>query len=212
MDRATVLETLNVSRETADRLTAYVELLQKWQKRINLIADSTLSDIWGRHILDSAQLVHLAPPSALGWVDLGSGAGLPGLVLAILLRERSGASVTLIEANQKKCAFLREAIRVTDAPARVLSQRIETALSADVIRSCNVVTARALAPLPQLLTWASPLLTKGALGLFLKGQDVDVELTEAAKSWTMDAELLPSQTDPHGRILCVRALASRQPN
>mgnify|MGYP000860386708 CR=1 FL=1 len=207
-----VLETLNVSRETSERLKTYVELLRKWQSRINLVAESTLSDVWRRHILDSAQLLPLASPDARNWIDLGSGAGLPGLVLAILLRERAGAFVTLIESNRKKSAFLAEAIRVTQAPARVLTVRIEQAISRQNPLSCDVVTARALASLPQLLNWASPLLMAGAQGLFLKGQDVDAELTEAAKSWNIKMELLPSQSDPSGRIVCVKALASRQPN
>lgn len=207
-----VLETLNVSRETSERLMAYVDLLRKWQSRINLIADSTVSDIWRRHVLDCAQLLPLASPQAKHWVDLGSGAGLPGLVLAILLSERPGASVTMIESNQKKSSFLAEAIRITRAPARVITARIEQAITEQSALPCDVVTARALTSLSNLLDLASPLLMAGAQGLFLKGQDVDAELTEAAKSWKMNVELLPSQTDPSGRIVCVRALASRQPN
>lgn len=211
MDERQAFEQLGVSRETFDRLSTYVDLLRSWQQRINLIADSTLGDIWRRHILDSAQLLPLAPLSARKWIDLGSGAGLPGVVLAILLAERGGGSVTLIEANQKKSAFLTEAIRVTGAPATVLNKRIEAALSGPNRIACDVVTARALASLTDLLRLASPLLMAGAEGLFLKGRDVDAELTEAAKSWNMDMGLLPSQTDPNGRIVRVRALASRPP-
>lgn len=207
-----VLKVLDVSRETAGRLRAYVELLLKWQARINLVAPSTLDDIWSRHILDSAQLLALAPPTARYWVDLGSGAGLPGLVLAILLAERPDASVKLIESNQKKAAFLKEAIRATGAPAQVLGARIEEAIAAGGVGPCDVVTARALAPLADLLRLSSPLLMKGARGLFLKGRDVEAELTEAAKSWTMQAEFIPSQTDSSGRIVRVTALAPRQPN
>lgn len=211
MDEQEAFEQLGVSRETFERLSAYAALLRSWQRRINLIADSTLNDIWRRHIVDSAQLLPLASPSATRWVDLGSGAGLPGLVLAILLANRPGASVVLIEANQKKSAFLREAIRITAAPASVVSKRIEAALSGPERISCDVVTARALAPLADLLKLASPLLMTGAEGLFLKGRDVDAELTGAAKSWKTEMELLPSQTDPNGRIVRVKALASRQP-
>ncbi len=211
MDEQEAFERLGVSRETFERLSAYVALLRSWQRRINLIADSTVDDIWRRHIVDSAQLLPLAPSSAMRWVDLGSGAGLPGLVLAVLLANREGASVVLIEANQKKSAFLIEAIRITAAPAVVMNKRIETALSEPNLASCDVVTARALAPLTDLLKLASPLLMKGAQGLFLKGRDVEAELTGAAKSWKTDMELLPSQTDPNGRIVRVKALASRQP-
>jgi 16S rRNA (guanine527-N7)-methyltransferase len=208
MDRETVLKQLEVSRETTVALDAYVELLKKWQLRINLVATSTLPDIWRRHILDCGQVVNLAPATARAWVDLGSGAGLPGLVIAILLKERaSGASVTLIESNGKKCAFLREAIRVTKAPATVTAGRIEDA----VIRGmpCDIVTARALASMQDLFALASPLFMSGAQGFFLKGQDVAAELTESAKSWNVQANLLRSMTDPEGRIVHVTALSPR---
>lgn len=212
MEEREAFEKLGVSRETFDRLVAYVALLRNWQRRINLIADSTLDDIWRRHILDSAQLLPLAAPSAQRWTDLGSGAGFPGLALAILLADRADATVTLIEANHKKAAFLIEAARICAAPAVVINKRIEVALGGNDLQKCDVVTARALAPLPDLLKLASPLLMKGAQGLFLKGRDVEAELTEADKSWKTDMELLPSQTDPNGRIVRVRALASRQPD
>ncbi|MBN9063452.1 MAG: 16S rRNA (guanine(527)-N(7))-methyltransferase RsmG [Rhizobiales bacterium] len=209
--RQDVLASLNVSRETAERLSAYVDLLKRWQTRINLVAASTVDDIWSRHILDSAQLLAIAQKDARRWVDLGTGAGLPGAVLAILLADRPGAEVHLVEANQKKAAFLAEAVRITRAPAKVYADRIERIVGL-AVDECDVVTARALAPLPDLLRLSSPLLMKGAQGLFLKGRDVEAELTEAAKSWTMRAELFPSQTDSSGRIVSVTVLAPRLAN
>lgn len=183
---------LDVSRETLARLEAYAALLQKWQKAINLVSPGTLPKLWERHMLDSAQLIRLAPPGGL-WLDLGSGAGFPGLVLAILgVRE-----VRLVESDARKCAFLREAARITAAPATVIHARIEdvTPFPADV------VVARALAPLDKLLGFASPFLGKTGVGLFLKGQDVEAELTEAHRNWKMCVERHPSLSDARASVL-----------
>jgi 16S rRNA (guanine527-N7)-methyltransferase len=205
-DRARALRIVPVSRETIVRLDAFVALLLKWQQTTNLVAPSTLSHVWTRHIADSLQLLRLAP-EARTWVDLGSGGGFPGLVLACALPEMGGR-IQLIESNAKKSAFLREAARVLAVPALVHDARIKD-FTASFDESVDVVTARALAPLDRLLTYAAPLLKSGAQGLFLKGRDVDAELTEAAKYWILDAGLVPSKTSAHGRIVVVRAATRR---
>lgn len=183
---------LGVSRETLARLEAYAALLVKWQKAINLVAASTLPDLWRRHILDCGQLARLAPLDAL-WLDLGSGAGLPGLVVAIM----GAREVRLVESDARKCAFLREAARITRAPVHIVNARIDevTPFPADV------VTARALAPLAKLLGFAAPFLTPRSVALFPKGQDVAAELTEAYRNWRMRVEKLPSLSDPRATVL-----------
>jgi 16S rRNA (guanine527-N7)-methyltransferase len=204
-DRERALKLVFVSHETQRRLDRYVELLLAWQGRVNLVAASTLPHIWTRHIADSVQLLALAP-NARHWVDLGSGAGFPGLVIACALAERPETQVALVESNLKKAAFLREAVRVTGAPARVFAQRIEDFLGQSRA-PVDVVTARALAPLEKLLSQAYPLVAMGAIALLPKGQDVAVELTRAAKCWTIDYVLVPSITNSTGRIVIIRKLA-----
>jgi 16S rRNA (guanine527-N7)-methyltransferase len=176
--------------------------LLDWQSRINLIAASTVPVLWTRHIADSLQLLAIAP-DARKWVDLGSGGGFPGVPIACALAEQGSAEVHLIESNKKKAAFLREAVRITGAPAIVHAVRI-----ADFCQSfrgaLDAVTARALAPLPELLSIAYPLLKKGPQGVFPKGQDVEAELTEAAKCWSIQASLVPSRTDPESRVVLIR--------
>lgn len=196
-----------VSRETWERLAQYVALLLKWQQTQNLIAPSTIPEIWTRHIADSLQLLPLAP-AAKTWVDLGSGAGLPGLVIACALAETPGTEVHLVESNQKKASFLREAARSLSLPAIVHAQRIEDFVSG-FAKPVDAVTGRALAPLDKLIGFAIPLLTTGAAGLFPKGQDVEAELTEASKSWKIEADLVPSKTDPRARIVAIRHIAVR---
>jgi 16S rRNA (guanine527-N7)-methyltransferase len=206
-DKARALELTPVSRETEKRLDRFVDALLLWQQKQNLIASSTLPHIWSRHIADSLQLLPLAP-DAKRWVDFGSGGGFPGIPIACALKD-AGGMVHLIESNGKKAAFLREAARVTGVDAEVQQMRAE-----DFVKSCaepiNVVTARALAPLKVLCDQSFPLIAKGAIGLFLKGQDVDAELTEAAKYWTIQATKVPSVTSPDGQILVVRGLAKRK--
>ena len=192
-----------VSRETLARLDAYVALLRRWQGVKNLVGPETLADVWSRHVDDSLQLADHAPLEGL-WVDLGSGAGFPGLVLAILAAETS-ARVVLIESNARKAAFLREVARVTGAPAEVEAARIEATI--DGFAGATAVTARALAPLPDLLDWAKPLLTTGTIGLFPKGRDAEAELTAARERWRFDADLLPSRTASDARIVRVTSLA-----
>jgi 16S rRNA (guanine527-N7)-methyltransferase len=203
-DRRRALGLTPVSRETETRLAQFVELLLTWQRTTQLVANSTLARVWTRHIADSLQLLDLAPAARV-WVDLGSGAGFPGLVIACGLAKTAGASVHLVESNGKKAAFLREAVRITKAPAVVHHSRIENFVES-FHRPVDVVTARALAPLKLLLDQSVALLSGEAKGIFLKGQDVAAELTEAAKYWNMDATLVPSRTDSRGRIVVVRHL------
>jgi 16S rRNA (guanine527-N7)-methyltransferase len=190
-----------VSRETLARLKAYADLLLDWSARHNLVARSTLPDLWRRHFWDSAQLAPLIPETARTLADMGSGAGFPGLVLAAL---RPGLAVTCHESVAKKCAFLRAVAERMALPVAIENARIEDLPH----KAYDVVTARALAPLPLLLSYAKPLTGPNSVCLFLKGQNVGVELTEAHKSWKLEASQVPSQTDPSGAILVVRKLVS----
>jgi 16S rRNA (guanine527-N7)-methyltransferase len=203
-DRERALALTPVSRETAERLDRFVELLLAWQQHTNLIARSTMPVIWTRHIADSLQLLELAPAAKL-WADLGSGAGFPGVAIACALADIPGAEVHLVESIGKKATFLREVVRATGVPAVVHALRIEDFVD-KAPESIDVVTARALAPLPVLLQLASPLLKKGAIGLFPKGQDVASELTEAAKYWNIQFDLVGSRTDERGQVLVVKRL------
>lgn len=196
---------LDVSRETYDRLQLMVSELHRWQKIKNLVGPATLAEVWTRHVADSLQLA-AAEPVAARWLDLGSGAGFPGLVVAIAITDRPGVHVHLVESNARKCAFLRHIARETAAPVTIHNDRIENVIDS-FSGMVEVVTARALAPLSQLLTWTAPLLTSGAVGLFPKGEAVEAELTEAGKSWRFDAEQIPSRSDPSGRILRIRRLS-----
>ena len=200
----TALDGFDVSRETFEKLVILVEELGRWQAIKNLVGPGTLRDVWRRHVADSLQLLDLAP-AASRWLDLGSGAGFPGLVLAIAGVDRT-IRVDLVESNSRKCAFLRHVARLTGAPATIHNGRIETLLP-DFVGKVEVVCARALAPLPQLLLWTEPLLTKGAVGLFPKGRDALSELTDAQKLWRFEAEAIPSRTDSEARILRVAHLA-----
>jgi 16S rRNA (guanine527-N7)-methyltransferase len=205
-ERAEVLEEFNVSRETAARLDRFVALLLNWQDKTNLIGASTISSLWCRHVGDSLQLLPLAPAGSRMWADLGSGAGFPGLVIGCALAGVEGGRVHLIESNGKKVAFLREAVRETAVPVTIDAARIE---DMELLPAAEVVTARALAPLDQLLRLAAPMLIKGAQGLFMKGQDIERELTQATKYWNIDADIVPSRTSTTGRILRVRGLSPR---
>jgi 16S rRNA (guanine527-N7)-methyltransferase len=198
------LELLGVSRETEQRLSILVDELRRWQSVKNLVGSGTLDRIWIRHVADSAQLLDHAP-DARRWIDLGSGAGFPGLVLGVLLRDRPDAQIHLVESNGRKCAFLRHAARVTGANAVVHQARLETVVGR-FAGSTDVVTARALARLVDLIAWTQPLLQSGAIGLFPKGREAQAELTEAAKSWTFSAQIVPSRTSSDGRILCIKGL------
>jgi 16S rRNA (guanine527-N7)-methyltransferase len=198
-DKAAALGLTPVSRETEARLDRYVELLREWQAKTNLVAPSTLPHLWTRHISDSLQLLDLAPAAKV-WADLGSGGGFPGVVLACALADRPAAMVHLIERNAKKAAFLREALRVTNAPGVVHLADIEDSVER-IAGSVDCVTARAVAPLHQLIGFAEPLAKRGAMALFLKGQDVETELTEATKYWNIRPRLHSSRSGGHGWIV-----------
>jgi 16S rRNA (guanine527-N7)-methyltransferase len=189
----------DVSRETLDRLRRYADLLAKWNRRINLVGQGTLPDLWRRHMLDSAQLFSLIADPAAPLVDLGSGAGFPGLVLAAM-----GASdVHLIEADRRKCAFLGEAARAMGVPVTIHAERIE-----DVTPfAARTIVSRALAPLPDLLDLAVSFSNEHSILLFLKGGSVDQELTRTRKAWSMQIDRILSRTDPQGTILRLEAIS-----
>ncbi|MFN3878454.1 MAG: 16S rRNA (guanine(527)-N(7))-methyltransferase RsmG [Brevundimonas sp.] len=167
---------------------------------MNLVGPDSLPDFWNRHVWDSAQLLTHAP-EARSWADLGAGAGFPGVVLAILMKGREGAHVWLIDSLGKRCRFLQEIVDALDLPATVIIGRAE-----EQQVTCDVVTARAVAPMEKLLGYAQPYFQRGAQGLFLKGERAESELIEARKSWHFEAELAPSQSDARGRIVTIRSL------
>jgi 16S rRNA (guanine527-N7)-methyltransferase len=182
-------------------LEAFRRLLAEWNRRMNLVGVSTLADFWSRHAWDSAQLLRLAP-DARTWADLGAGAGLPGVVLAILLKDRTSAKVHLIESMAKRCRFLAEVAGTLALPVEVRNRRAE-----ELKLTVDVVTARACAPLSRLLAFAQPYMARGATGLFLKGQDAEAEIKDARRTWRFDVDVIPSLSDPRGRILKVERLA-----
>ena len=194
---------LGVSRESIVRLETLVTVTQTWQSRINLIAPSTVPDIWTRHILDSAQLLPLIHKNTSAIADLGSGGGFPSLVLAAI----QPASVHMFESNAKKSAFLAEALRQMGVKGFVHTERLEQRKPVKGLPQVQLVTARAFAPLGELLGYAEPFFAKGATGLFHKGQDVDAELTRAAKSWNITAQKHSSLTDSQAVILEVKEIA-----
>jgi 16S rRNA (guanine527-N7)-methyltransferase len=198
-DKAAALALTPVSRETEARLDRYIDLLLEWQAKTNLVAASTLPHLWTRHISDSLQLLALAP-LAKTWVDLGSGGGFPGVVLACALAETPDAMVHLVERNAKKAAFLREALRVTGSPGTVHLADIGDSVDR-ITGPVDCVTARAVAPLHQLIGFAAPWVSRGARALFLKGQDVEAELTEATKYWSISPRLHSSRTGGQGWIV-----------
>ena len=206
-DKAAALELAPVSRETEARLDRYVALLGEWQAKTNLVAPSTLPQLWTRHIADSLQLLDLKPDARI-WIDLGSGGGFPGVVLACALADIPGAQVHLVERIAKKAAFLREAIRVAKAPGVVHLFEIGDIVEKWTAR-VDCVTARALAPLHQLIGFVEPLVNKGATALLLKGQDVEAELTESTKYWNIRHKLHSSRTGGHGWIVEIDRIERR---
>jgi 16S rRNA (guanine527-N7)-methyltransferase len=203
-------EAFKVPRETIHRLTRYAELLERWQKAINLVAPSTLPELWSRHFADSAQLRSLAPDARL-WLDLGSGAGFPGLVVAILQTGVPEFRMHLVESNHKKCAFLAEVVRAAEAPVDIHAMRIEQVAERAQSLRPDVVSARALAPLPRLLELAAPFFGEGTRGLFLKGREAQAEIEAARLGWAFDARLHASLTAKDAAILEVTGLRRKTP-
>jgi len=188
----------NVSRETEERLEAFVQVLQAWSPRLNLVSRHDLGAVWPRHVIDSLQLVQFIPVGLSHAIDLGSGAGFPGLIIAIA----APIHVHLIESDRRKAAFLREAARVSGTVVSIHAERIE----ALAIPRAPLVTARALAPLPRLLTLAAPLVAESGTCLFLKGASAQAELDEARQHWHMDVLTHESCTSPDAKILEIRDL------
>ena len=206
-DKKRALALTPVSRETEERLKNFVALLLLWQSKFNLVASSNASYSLDRHIADSLQLLPLAPGAKV-WVDFGSGAGFPGIPMACALAGTPGAMVHLVESVGKKANFLREVVQKLGLPAQVHQERAEK-FGESFAETVHVVTARAVAPLKVLCDQAFPLIAKGAVGLFPKGQDVASELTEAAKYWRLEASTVPSVTSAEGAIVIVRHIAVR---
>ena len=192
------------SEQTAD-LQSFREMLEEWGDRMNLVGPSAMAEFWLRHAFDSAQLLHVEQ-SALRWVDIGTGAGFPGIVLAILLKSRVGASVHLVESRAKRAGFLQHVVSTLSLPADVYNKRAEDlTLPAGV----EMVTARACAPLSSLFNLTAHFFESGAEGLFLKGRHVQSELLAARQSWMFGSALTVSRSDPEGRIVRVRGLKPR---
>ena len=193
------LEAMATASQLADA-EVYRGMLVAANSQMNLVGPSTLEDFWVRHFLDSAQLASLAP-GARSWADLGTGAGLPGLILGILLKGNVNAQVHLVESQAKKCRFLSEVAQALDLPVKVHNARAES-----LRLTVDVVTARACAPLKKLLGYADPYFRRGALGLFLKGEGVDLEIADARSAWQFKSEVTPSASDERGRVLWISEL------
>jgi 16S rRNA (guanine527-N7)-methyltransferase len=205
---AAFAEAFKVPRETIHRLERYAELLAHWQKTTNLVAPSTVPALWSRHFADSAQLAKLAPEARL-WLDLGSGAGFPGLVVAIINAGKADFRMHLVEANRKKGAFLAEVARASEAPVTVHVERIEALAARAGEIMPDVISARALAPLPQLLTLVAPFFGANTRGLFLKGREAESEIEAARGAWSFDARLHPSMTAADAHVVEITNLAAR---
>jgi 16S rRNA (guanine527-N7)-methyltransferase len=201
-DRRAALRLVPVSRETEERLAIFVDLLDRWRHKTNLISSSTFPSIWTRHIADSAQLKTLAP-KAKRWVDMGTGAGFPGLVIAIQLADVPGAIVHCIESDGRKCAFLREATRATGAVAAIHPVRVE-AIEPDSLGAVDAVTARAFAPLPLTLKLARPWMERGAIAVFPRGESAKDQIAASPEAWTHAIETLQSVVNPKAAILRIR--------
>ena len=209
MDPEAFAAQFDVSRETLTRLLAYQALLGRWQQRINLVGPATLDDFWARHAADSAQLLALAGDQRI-WLDLGSGGGFPGLIVAIMLTE-SGGHVHLVESDGRKAAFLRTVIREVGVPASVHNRRAEELAMAGeaFLADVQVISARALAPLPDLLELVAPFFNSSTIALLHKGAGWQDELTRAEQCWNIDVKALPSRTHDAARILHLRHLSRR---
>ena len=201
-DRRAALRLVPVSRETEERLAAFVALLDRWRETTNLISNATFASVWTRHVADCAQLLALAP-DARRWVDMGSGAGFPGLVIAIQLADVPEAKVHCIESDQRKCAFLREAARATGAAAIIHPERVE-AIEPESLGPVDAVTARAFAPLPLTLKLARPWMERGAVGVFPRGESARDQMAALPEATAYAIEPLPSAVDPKAAILRIR--------
>lgn len=200
-DDVEVPEWLNVSRETLTKLFEFCDLVEKWNPAVNLVSKAGISDLWHRHVLDSAQLAQHIPQGCSAWCDLGSGGGFPGIVLAVLATEfQPDAKITLVESDSRKSVFLGEAARVLKLPVIVISRRIETLEPQHV----DVLTARALAPLSQLCGFAHRHLNPDGVAIFPKGAAAEREVEEAHKSWDFAYASLPSRTDADARVLMIK--------
>lgn len=194
---------LSVSRETIERLELYGDLLRKWNPKINLVSKATLDDLWTRHIQDSAQLFGLAPTMATTWADFGSGGGFPGLVIAIIAKELNPQlQITLVESDQRKCAFLRTVARETECNVQILAKRVENVPPLNA----NIISARALADLNTLLTLSGSHISQDGLCLFPKGLTWEKELAEARDSWLFDCEAVKSETQENSVILKIQGI------
>ena len=202
-DRANALALVPVPPETEARLAVYVELLGRWRKITNLISEASFAEVWTRHIADSAQLLSLAP-QARRWVDMGSGAGFPGMVIAIQLAGVAGARVHCLESDRRKCAFLREVARATGAPAEIHPVRIEF-IDPESLAPVDAVTARAFAPLPRLIEFAKVWIAKGAVGVFPRGRSAEAQLETIPAAQDLAIDILASKLDPEAAILRVRS-------
>ena len=199
-------DAFGVTPETVGKLATYARLLRQWQKAVNLVAPATLDDVWHRHFADSAQLAALIPTGTRTLVDLGSGGGFPGLVLAIM---GAAATVTLVESDSRKAAFLREVARQVGAPVEILVRRIEHPATQLKLATADVVTARALAPLSRLFGWIAPAVRRDATVLLLKGREVSREIESAERAFDCRVRLVSSVTDAEGRIVVVTGLAPK---
>jgi 16S rRNA (guanine527-N7)-methyltransferase len=200
VEKAAFLAKAGATPQQLADLERFRQMLAEGNTVMNLVGPDSLPDFWNRHAWDSAQLLtHM--PEARTWADLGAGAGLPSVVLAILLKGRDDAHVWMIDSLGKRCRFLQSVVDALELPATVINGRAEE----QVIR-CDVVTARAVAAMDRLLGYAQPYFERGAQGLFLKGEKAESELIEARRNWQFEAELFPSQSDPRGRIVKVRSV------
>jgi len=208
-DRARALALVPVAPEVEARLALYVELIGRWRKVANLISEASFAEVWTRHIADSAQLLALAP-QARRWVDIGSGAGFPGIVIAIQLADVAGARVHCIESDRRKCAFLREVVRATGVPAEIHAARIES-IDPETLAPVDAVTARALAPLPRLVEFATVWIAQGAVGVFPRGRSAAAQLAAHPPAPDLAIDLVASKLDPDSAIVRVRSASKARP-
>ncbi len=205
---ADLARVFSVSRETVDRLKIYESVLQKWQPAVNLVAPKSLPNVWHRHFADSLQISRLVPETAQTLVDLGSGGGFPGLVLAAHFADAGGPAVTLVESDQRKAAFLREAARAMEISVEILSTRIENDANLAVLSSVDVVTARALARLSSLFGLVRPFISDETVCIFMKGRDAAQEIADARRGWSFESTEHASMTDAQAKIVVVRHIVS----